>query len=194
MKITISAFNPPYKVNRMKSYRWLLLAVNLLGGSAVIGSYIWGLTGRPGAADILWGGVPDPVRPYYTAGMLLAAAGYFAFTYFLLFRMNPNGTKIFGCCDARLFQYLYLGILIPSALWMPATFWAVGNPSVFAVWFVRGVLILAALFSLGLLTALLGTKPCEPAWAHALAVVGAVCFCLQTVILDAVVWGAAFAG
>jgi hypothetical protein len=77
---------------------------------------------------------------------------------------------------------------------MPATFWAVENPGALAVWVVRGVLILAALFSLGLLAALLGTKPSEPAWAHALAVVGAVCFCVQTVILDAVVWGTVFRG
>lgn len=177
----------------MKKYRWLLLAINILFGSAVIGSYIWGL-GRPGAVDALWGGVPAEIRPYYTAGMLLAAAGYFAFTYFLLFRIDPAEARVLGCCDARIFHYLYLGILVPSALWMPATYWAIENPGVFAVWIVRGVLILVALFSLGLLAALLGTKPRDPAWAHALAVIGTACFCIQTVILDAIVWGAAFGG
>jgi hypothetical protein len=175
----------------MKTFRWLLLAINLLGGSAVIGSYILGL-GSPGAVDSLWGGVSGSARPYYTAGMFLAAAGYFVFTYFILFRMNPEKIKVFGCCDARIFHLLYLGILIPSALWMPATFWAVENSSALAVWVVRGILILTALFSLGLLAALLGTKPRDPAWAHALAVIGAMCFCIQTVALDAVVWGAAF--
>jgi hypothetical protein len=177
----------------MKSYRWLLLAINLLGGSAVIGSYIWGL-GAPGAVDASWGGVPGSIRPYYTAGMLLAAAGYFAFTYFILFRMDPDSIKILGCCGAGIFYYLYLGILVPSALWMPATFWAIDHPVALLVWAVRGVLILVGLFSLGLLAALLGTKPRTPAWAHALAVVGAACFCIQTVILDAIVWGAAFGG
>jgi hypothetical protein len=142
--------------------------------------------------DALWGGVPEAIRPAYTAGMLLAAAGYFAFTYFILFRMDPEKVKVFGCCDARIFHLLYLGILIPSALWMPLTFWAVENPSVIAVSVVRGVLILVAVFSLGLLAALLGTKPREPAWAHALAVIGAASFCIQTVILDAIVWGAGF--
>jgi hypothetical protein len=53
-------------------------------------------------------------------------------------------------------------------------------------------LVLAALFSLGLLAALLGTRPRKPAWAHALAVAGAVCFCIQTVILDAGIWGVLF--
>jgi hypothetical protein len=190
----ISAFNPPYKANSMKKYRWLLMGINLLGGSAVIGSYVLWLSAYPGAVNALWGGVPGEIRPYYTAGMFLAAAGYFAFTYFLLFRMDPGRIKIFGCCDARLYHYLYLGILIPSALWMPATFWAVDNPSAISIWVVRGVLILAALFSLGLLAALLGTKPRDPAGAHALAVIGAICFCVQTVLLDAIVWGAAFGG
>jgi hypothetical protein len=176
----------------MTAYRLRMLAINLLGGSAVIGSYIWGLAGRPGVVDALWGGVPASIRPFYTAGMLLAAAGYFAFSYFLVFRMDPAKILVFRCCDGRIFHLLYLGILVPSALWMPATFWAVENPSVFAVWVVRGILILAALFSLGLLAALIGTRPREPARAHALAVIGVVCFCLQTVVLDAIVWGMAF--
>ncbi len=177
----------------MKTYRWLLLAINLLCGSAVIGSYIWGL-GRPGAVEALWGGVPVSIRPYYTAGMLLAAAGYFAFTYFILFRMDPDKVKILGCCGAGIFHYLYLGILVPSALWMPATFWAIEAQSVLLVWIVRAILILVALFSIGLLAALLGTQPRIPAWAHTAAVIGAACFCIQTVILDAIVWGAAFTG
>jgi hypothetical protein len=171
--------------------RWIL-AINLSGGSAVIASYIWGLVGRPGAADLLWGGVPEAIRPCYSAGMFLAAAGYFAFSYFLVFRMDSAKTDVFRRYSARLFSLLYAGILLPSAFWMPATFWAVGNPSGLAVGLVRGVLILVALFSLGLLAALLGIRPREPAWAHVLAVIGSVCFCLQTVVLDAVVWGSLF--
>jgi hypothetical protein len=186
-------FQPALRKNDMKKYRWLLLTINILGGSAVIGSYIWGLD-RPGAGEVLWGGVPEAVQPLYTASMFLAAAGYFAFTFFILFLMDPQKAKIFGCCDARIFRLVYLGILIPSALWMPTTFWAVENPRVLAVWVVRGVLIFVALFSLGLLAALLGMRPRDPAWAQTLAVIGAVLFCVQTVILDAIVWGAAFTG
>jgi hypothetical protein len=169
-----------------------LLAINLLGGSAVIGSYILGLAAHPGSVDSLWGEVSPWIRPYYSAGMILAAMGYFAFTYFLLFRIDPEKVKIFGGGSAGLFPLLYAGILAFSALWMPATFWAIANPSALAVWIVRGVLILAAVFSLGLLAALLGAQPGEPAWAHGLAIVGCVFFCVQTVILDAIVWGMSF--
>ena len=178
-------------VNR---YRVWMLAINLIGGSAVIGSYIWGFAGRPGAADLLWGGVPASIRPFYTAGMLLAAAGYFAFSYFLVFRIGPIQTTIFRRFDARLYPLLYAGILLPSALWMPATLWAADHPSQYSVWIVRGVLIVVALFSLGLLAALIGTRPRDPKWAQALSVTGVMAFCLQTVVLDAIVWGAAFGG
>jgi hypothetical protein len=123
-----------------------MLWINLLGGSAVIGSYVLWLAGRANAADALWGGVPGSVRPFYTAGMLLAAAGYFMFSCFLLFRIDPATAKVFGCCDARFFHLLYLGILIPSALWMPVTFWAVESRSVPVVCIVRIILILVALF------------------------------------------------
>jgi hypothetical protein len=176
----------------MKQYRWLLLGINLLAGGAVIGSYVLWLGAFPGATDALWGGVSASTRPFYTAGMLLAAAGYFAFTWFLMLRMDPDRVRVFGRFGARIFHILYLGILIPSALWMPATFWAIGNPGAAVVWIVRGILILVGVFSLGLLAALLGTQPREPARAHSLAVVGALLFCVQTVILDAIVWGAAF--
>jgi hypothetical protein len=168
-----------------------LLAVNILGGSAVIGSYILELAAHPGAVEPLWGGVPAGIRPYYSTGMILAAAGYFAFTYFLLFRIDPNKIRIFDG-GAGIFPLIYLGILVPSALWMPATYWAIEMQSVLLVWAVRIILILVGLFSLGLLAALLGTQPREPAWAHTLAVIGSICFCIQTVVLDAIVWGMAF--
>jgi hypothetical protein len=160
----------------------------------VIGSYILGLSAHPEAVDALWGGVPRIVQPYYSAGMILAAIGYFAFTYFLLFRIDPGKTIVFGSGDARIFLFLYLGILVFSALWMPATFWAIEKQRLLLVWVVRIILILVGLFSLGLLAALSGTQPREPAWAHALAAIGSICFCIQTVLLDAIVWGILFKG
>lgn len=158
----------------------------------MIGSYVLELTSHPGAVDALWGGVPRSIRPYYSAGMILAAIGYFAFTYFLLFRIDPAKATVFGRGGAKIFLLLYMGILIPSTLWMPATFWAIEKQSVLLVWVVRIILILVAIFSLGLFAALLGTQPREPAWAHTPAVIGSIFFCIQTVILDAIVWGMSF--
>ena len=51
------------------------VAVNVVGGTAVLGSYWLGLAGDPEAGTKLWGGVPESIRPAYTVSMLLAIAG-----------------------------------------------------------------------------------------------------------------------
>jgi len=176
----------------MHAKKRLLVSINLFGGVAVLGSYVYGFLTHPGAAEILWGGVPQIIRPFYTAGMFLAAAGYFAFTYFILFRLNPRDTRVFGQFGYGAFNDFYAAILIPSALWMPLTFLAVENSSLALLWTVRIVLAVVGLASLGLLLALLTVKPPQPLWAHKLAITGCVFFCIQTVLLDAIVWGSLF--
>ena len=176
----------------MNAKKWLMLFINLLGGSAVIGSYIWGFLTHSNAGQALWGGVPGSIRPFYTANMLLAAAGYFAFTYFILFRLSPTDTRVLGRFPFGLFNLLYAAILIPSALWMPLTFWALAGSSFGLLWAVRINLAAVGLASISLLIALLNVEPRLPRWAHRLAVAGCVGFCLQTAILDAIVWVAYF--
>jgi hypothetical protein len=176
----------------MNAKKWLLLFINLLGGGAVLGSYVWGFFTHPNAGQALWGGVPDRIQPFYTAGMFLAATGYFAFTYFILFRLNPSKTQVFGRFGFGVFNILYAAILIPSALWMPLTFWALEKSSLCLLWTVRMVLAAVGLASLSLLLALLKVEPRLPRWAHRLAVAGSASFCLQTIILDAIIWVAFF--
>ena len=176
----------------MNSKKWLMLFINLLGGGGVIGSYIWGFLTHPNAGQALWGGVPYSIRPFYTAGMFLAASGYFAFTYFILFRLNPSETQVFGRLGFGTFNALYAAILIPSALWMPLTLLALEGSSFGFLWVVRIVLAMVGLASVGLLFALLKVEPRQPRWAHRLAVIGCFGFCLQTAILDAIVWVAFF--
>jgi len=176
----------------MNAKKRLMLFINLLGGGGVIGSYVWGFLTHPNAGQALWGGVPDSIRPFYTAGMFLAATGYFAFTYFILFRLNPSETRVFNRFPFGLFNVLYAAILIPSALWMPLTLLALEGSSLGFFWAVRIVLALVGLASVSLLFALLKVEPRLPRWAHRLAVAGCVGFCLQTAILDAIVWVAFF--
>ena len=45
--------------------RFITLIV--VGGIAVLGSYVWGV-GAPGVGAALWGGVPESLRPLYTTG------------------------------------------------------------------------------------------------------------------------------
>jgi hypothetical protein len=176
----------------MHPQRQIMVWLNLIGGVAVLGSYAHGLTTRPDASAALWGGVPPALQPFYTLSMLLAAAGYFLFTTFLLFRVSPDRLRIGGRLGYGWFNVLYALILFPSALWMPLTFRMVDQPSP-ALWAaIRLVLALVGLGSLGLLAALLRLTPRQPEVAHRLAVGGAILFCVQTALLDAVVWPAFF--
>jgi len=176
----------------MQGKKWLMLAINIAGGAAVLGSYAHGIRTHANAGEMLWGAVPQGIRPLYTAGMFLAAAGYFAFTTFILFRLRPDETRLGGRFGFDAFNVLYAGILIPSALWMPLTFAAIESSSTAILWLVRVVLAAVAAASLGLLAALWVVPPRKPLWAQRVAVAGAAAFCLQTTLLDAIVWSAFF--
>ena len=177
----------------MHPKKWLLLTINLLGGAAVLGSYAYGMRTHPNATNVLWGGVPASIQPFYTVGMFLAAAGYFAFMYFILFRLNPDKTSVWRRSAFGSFNILFTAILMPSALWMPLTFAAVEATNVVLLWVVRLVLAAVGIASLGLLAALLNPEPRQPPWAYWLAVIGCAAFCLQTAVLDMIIWSAYFA-
>jgi hypothetical protein len=164
--------------------------INLFGGVAVLGSYAYCLTTYPAQTGDFWGGVPEGLRSLYTVNMFLAAAGYFAFTFFLMFRLAPQfGRARFGLGT---FNALYALILIPSALWMPLTFAMLESPSDGLWWVIRVTLAAVGIGSLGLLAGLVAVRPASPSLAHRLAVVGSLAFCFQTAVLDATVWPAYF--
>jgi len=171
----------------MGAKRTSLIALNVVGGIAVLASYVWGIAGHPDARGALWGGVPDSLRPLYTVSMFTAAFGDLVFTAFTLFsRVTPDGTE-HGPSSARL-PLLYTMVLIPSALWLPLTFEMVADPSTALWWTIRVVLFCVGIGALGLLTWLVRVALAQPsalAWA---AVAGCVAFCFQTAVLDALIW------
>lgn len=166
-----------------------LIALNGVGGLAVLASYAHGL-GQPDASAF-WGGVPEALRPVYTFSMFGAALGYFPFTSYVLMRMDPGEVRI-GRFGYGLLLVLYALVLIPSALWMPLTFLMIHAPDPLLWAAIRLDLALVALGSIGLLASLLLARPRDrgPHWA--LAVAGALLFFNQTVVLDAVVWPALY--
>ena len=168
-----------------------MVLINLFGGVAVLGSYAYCLMSYPAQAGEFWGGVPDGLRSLYTVNMFLAAAGYFAFTFFLMYRLKPT-TSGGGRFGLGTFNALYALILIPSALWMPLTFAMLESPSDGLWWAIRLSLAAVGIGSLGLLVGLLAVRPSPPSLAHKLAVLGSLAFCFQTAILDALVWPAYF--
>jgi hypothetical protein len=176
----------------MKTEQVVLLIINILGGIAVIGSYVLGLKGQSGGANVLWGEVPNNIRPVYTFSMILSALGYFAFIYFIIFRLIPNEVIIGGRFGFSLFFAIFLLILIFSAFWMPLTNMYVGHPST-GMWIaVRTVLAIVGLASIGLAWALLSLQTKNHGVFYWFAVVGSSYFAFHTAILDAIVWAALF--
>ena len=175
----------------MATQRLLMLVINLLGGVAVLGSYAQGIGSRADASVIIWGGVPEALKPIYTVSMLTAAVGYLAFTGYLFFTVNPDEARVAGF-GIGLFNVIYLLILINSALWMPLTLHYADHPSR-ALWLsIRLVLALVGVGSLALIASLWLLRGAPEGAFRWAALVGAVAFAVQTALLDALVWPAYF--
>ena len=169
-----------------------LVWLNVIGGLAVLGSYAHGFVVHASTVGAVWGGVPQALRPLYTSSMLGAAAGWFAFTYFVLFRVDPREARISERVGYAGFLWLYALILLPSALWMPLTFTMLEAPGAALWWVIRLVLAAVGVGSLGLLLAIRSVKPARGTIARRIALAGALAFVFQTAVLDAIVWPAFF--
>jgi hypothetical protein len=124
--------------------------------------------------------------------MVLSALGYFAFLYYIFFRLEPEEVSIAGISGFTLFYVIFLLILIPSASWMPLTNVYVDNPSTTTWVLVRTVLAVVGLASIALLLALLTLDGRVHGVSYWLAVAGSAYFAFHTAILDAIIWAALF--
>lgn len=176
----------------MHTQQYILLGIMVVGGAAVIGSYIYGFAKHPGSADALWGGVTGGLRYLNFVTMILAVIGYFTFSYWLFFKLDPDNVLIADRLGFWLFHIIFIFILIPSALWMPLTHAYVAQPSP-GLWAgVRVVLALVGIASLALLWAIIAISPREANLAYWFAVGGAAFFAVQTAVQDMLIWPALF--
>ncbi len=165
----------------------VLLVINLACGGAVIFSYIYCLARHPQSGGALWGEVPKFLVPVYTASMFAAAAGYLLFTYYIMFKLDPDAVSVDGI-GYWIFSLIYLLILVPSALWMPFTFRMIENPSAGTWIIIRAVLAIVGIASIFMLAAILRASPRAEGASFVLAIIGCAVFCFQTAVLDAIVW------
>jgi hypothetical protein len=164
----------PSHIHRVSRDQRRLLALQLALGPAVLGSYVYGFAFWPDAVAAMWGGVPESMRDVYTAWMFVAAAGYLVFTPALF--VHASGAP-------RLLA-MFAAVLAGSVLWMPLTKWHLEGAVPFPL--VVLDLWLVAAGSLALLATTRRTA-LPGAWRIA-APLGAAAFCVQTVLLDAIVW------
>jgi hypothetical protein len=176
----------------MNRQKLLMLLIILVGGTAVMISYVYPIATHPEYVEPAWGGVTPDIRRLYVPSMFLAASGYFFFTYFLLFRLDPDRVRVAGRLGFWVFNVLYAAILLGSALYMPLTFAFLARPAMSLWWLIVLALVVVGLASLALLGSLLALRPRQPSWAYWLAVAGSVTFSFQTAVLDMLVWPALF--
>jgi hypothetical protein len=169
-----------------------LLLINLLGGAAVIGSYVLGLRGASGGSSTLWGGVSERLRPVYAVSMLLSAAGYLAVLFLIFFRLDPGEVTIGGRSGFALLYPIFALILVPSAAWMPLTRRYVSEPGIGTWIAVRAVLLIVGAASIALAWAVSTLEPGDHSAAYWAAVVGSSYFAFHTFVLDAILWAALF--
>lgn len=163
----------------MSTEKLAFVLINVLGGIAVLGSYVLWLSNPQHDSGVLWGSIGGAARLGYIVSMLAAAAGYFAFAPWLL-RLDPMqaGFAAINLC--------FTLILFPSAMWMPLTFEYLDVPDAWRWWAMRGVLMVVGLASLALIALIARVTPAPTGKGAAL--VGAVLFTVQTLVLDALIW------
>lgn len=170
---------------------WFLV-INLLGGFAVVASYVAGMVSHPNTEQLIFGRITPSLKSVYRVSMPLAAAGYLLFLYFILFHLDAGTVQIWGSEGFLVLDIIFAVILVFSAFWMPLTYKLIETQWHGWWFYIRMVLFFVALGSLALLCAFLMISQKEPAWSYWLAVAGAVVFFIQTGIIDAFVWTAMF--
>ena len=75
------------------------LWINIIGGIAVLGGYLYALLAHPILRGQLWGGVPEAWRTWITTSMFIAAIGYCFAMYYLIFNEGLNLKYFWGKVD-----------------------------------------------------------------------------------------------
>ena len=164
--------------------RQALLLLNVVGGIAVLASYVLWLGHPSNRASALWGGVTGSWQYLYTISMFAATAGYLVLLPYLARYV----------IDHEWLHTLFALVLFPSALWMPLTFEYVDGPTT-GLWIaLRCDLFTVAAASVALVVLTARTPTSAPARTRALALAGSIAFTFQTAVLDAFVWPALFRG
>ena len=173
----------------IKKRNILFLLVNLILGFAVILSYIWGLVYYPEYGSALWGKIETNNIPYIIFSMLLAAVGYFVFSFYFL---NYKKFQTFNTLEYLYILSLYIVILFFSALWMPLSIGFINTNNNFFLILDLVSLYLVGISSLLLTIFLIQDKSLRRKLIWKLSVLGGFQFTFHTLIIDAIYWGMNF--
>jgi len=164
----------------------LFWPLNIVGGIAVLGSYLLGFVNHRSEMAGMWGGVESSWRPIYGISMLAAAFGYLAMVSYV----QRNGSQFSKGTWIAIYVSLLM-ILLPSALWMSTTLLYIANPSATGWLMVKLVLLMVAAGGLALL-ATIWRSSTAVSGGSLWAVVGLLLFAFHTTVLDGIIWTAKF--
>lgn len=169
----------------------IFLIVNIIGGTAVLGSYWLGIYYYISEPESLWGGVNGSLRTFFTISMLPATLGYLAFFYFMVFKSGIAtfaGSSLFGQQTQHAPSVICALFLIASTIWMPATISYV-NSQEWSWWMTAVLSLWATGFALVGLSNMFYVNTSESVgWARNLALIGLFYITFHCVVLDAIIW------
>lgn len=162
--------------------------INLIGGTAVLTSYVVVLALYPDLRSDFWGQINGGLRIIFTGSMLLAGAGYLLFLYWTVFTIGDNTSNSQWLVESHWPGVLVGMFLTFSTIWMPLTaaLLKTGNES---LWISIVVILWVVAISLWALFILVIIHYWNDAsWTSFLATAGLFYIALHCTILDAIVW------
>lgn len=174
-----------------KSADIVSLAVCILGGAAVLVSYITVFGNEPTgfANSRFWGGISASTAYSIVPFQILAAFGFIAFSGYALGILAPApSTGVLSYLNGYATTLLYATFFAASTIWPFTTLWFLNSPSPSVGHLMGAVspLIVAAV------TAMLFTAGAFEADMHPIAVVGILLYSNVVVMADGVGWNAKF--
>jgi hypothetical protein len=164
----------------------IFFLVNLVGGIAVLGSYVVGLYIYPDFRNALWGGVTGGWKTLFTVSMFFAAAGYLIFCYSMTISDAADESSFLG---RHTYSILAAFFLFSASVWMPATLkYLATNDN---LWWILSVISLwTTAASLCFLTVSFGLSNYEGIGTlqFSLTLVGIIWITFHCLVFDAIIW------
>jgi ABC-type multidrug transport system permease subunit len=95
---------------------------------------------------------------------------------------------MFGRYGFWVINMLYAGIIIPSAIWIYLTFAMIENPNPLLWITIRLVLFTVGFSSVALLASFFTSNFDRSSWLYFASIISLIFFCIQTMLLDALIW------
>ena len=167
-----------------KQFLW----INIIGGTSVLGGYVYALLGHPILRAQIWGGVPETWQPWITIFMFISAFGYCFGMYYLIFNEGLQLKFFNGKYDSTIMRILLVLFLGSSSMWIHSTFNYLELPNENSWTMVRIELWCAAISLLLMTYGLATAKGIQNSQLHKLSVLGLSIISFHCFFFDAILW------